>query len=272
MATEITPAKIGRSMKNFDRFTLVSPRAYPARFGISLLAVCCCDGCALTGAPGARRCKPSRITRSPAFTPSVTTRAPSTSAPSATWRYSALLSRADDKDEALALVVADGAFRHQQRVVQRAAAHPHRDEHARHQAAVLIGEAGAGANGARAGVDAIVEAFDGAVIDMAAVALRPQIDRNLLLLGLGLGVVAYIVQIGLLVDLEIGIDAVVRDDGGQQRRRRGGAPDQIAQGDFGAADAAGDRRLDISVIDIQLGLPPEPPGRTAPPPGRRHRH
>ena len=28
-ATEITPAKIGRSMKNFDRFTLVSPRARP---------------------------------------------------------------------------------------------------------------------------------------------------------------------------------------------------------------------------------------------------
>src|SRR5690349_16559310 len=28
-AMEITPAKIGRSMKNFDRFTCVSPRAWP---------------------------------------------------------------------------------------------------------------------------------------------------------------------------------------------------------------------------------------------------
>ena len=39
-----------------------------------------------------------------------------------------------DKDEALALVVADGAFRHQDRIVERAATHPHRHEHAGHQA------------------------------------------------------------------------------------------------------------------------------------------
>src|SRR5690242_14168876 len=32
MATEITPAKIGRSIKNFDRFTLISPRANPASY------------------------------------------------------------------------------------------------------------------------------------------------------------------------------------------------------------------------------------------------
>ena len=72
-----------------------------------------------------------------------------------------------------------------------------------------IGEAGASADGARAGIDVVVEAFDGAVIDMAAIALDLQVHGNLLLLQPGLGVVADIVQIGLLVHLEIGIDAIV---------------------------------------------------------------
>ena len=216
-ATEITPAKIGRSMKNFDRFTLVSPRANPASYRmISCWRSAVRAGCALTGAPGARRCKPSRITRSPAFTPSVTTRAPSTSGAQRDLAIFGLGVLVHDKDKALALVVADGAFRHQDRIVQRAAAHPHRDEHARHQAVVGIVEAGAGADGARAGIDAVVEAFDDAVIDMAAVAFDLQIDGDFLLLVLGLGVVAHIVQVGLLVDFEIGIDAIVGDDGGQK--------------------------------------------------------
>ena len=103
---------------------------------------------------------------------------------------------------------------------------PHRDEHARHQRAVGVVEAGAGADGARAGADAIVEALDDALIDMAAVARQRQFDRDLLLLGLGIGMGMDALDIGLLVDIEIGIDAVIRHDARSAAARRSrSAPD-----------------------------------------------
>src|SRR6202012_3693292 len=63
MMTEITPAKIGRSMKNFDRFIIPSPRNAGAEMKggardgrAAYLAAVCVAGCTTTGAPGARRC------------------------------------------------------------------------------------------------------------------------------------------------------------------------------------------------------------------------
>src|SRR6185312_6643499 len=50
-----------------------------------------------------------------------------------------------------------------------------------------------------------------------------------------------------------GIDAVIGDDGGQQRRVVLGL-DQVADGDFRAADAARNRRLHIGVVNVQARL------------------
>src|SRR6516164_3536863 len=94
--------------------------------------------------------------RSPALSPTSTTRLPST------WTKldAAILgfvTVADDKYEALALIIADGAFRHHQRVVYRATAHAHRHEHSRNETTIGIVEPRAGANAARAAVYSVVE-------------------------------------------------------------------------------------------------------------------
>ena len=68
----------------------------------------------------------------------------------------------DDEDEAFALVVADGAFRHQQRIAVARRWPAHRNKHARDQRAVRVRKAGAGADRAGGGVDPVVEALDGA--------------------------------------------------------------------------------------------------------------
>src|SRR3546814_5093702 len=66
----------------------------------------------------------------------------------------------DDIDEAFALVGAYGAFGHQQRIGVDGAAELHGDKHAWHEAAIFIGEAGTGANGAGACIDPVVAAVD----------------------------------------------------------------------------------------------------------------
>ena len=96
MSTDSTPAKIGRSMKNLDKFMGAAPRE--CRIARSAL----CDvrrtlrlprlspsmatSSGATRAPGRTRCSPFTMMRSPGFRPFVTTRRPSTNAPSVTSR------------------------------------------------------------------------------------------------------------------------------------------------------------------------------------------
>src|SRR5579859_3762093 len=127
MTTEITPAKIGRSIKNFDRFT-----SAPLSRGGQVMA-------SLVGRRLYRLRHNRRARRQ--FLQTVQDHAVAgfdtgnhhalavdgrTQCDFAIFR---LVVRADDKDKALALVVADGGFRHQQSVVDGGAAHPHRHEH-----------------------------------------------------------------------------------------------------------------------------------------------
>ena len=60
-------------------------------------------------------------------------------------------------------------------------------------------------------------------------------------------------HVSLLVHIEVRVDAVAGGDIGEQRRGRAGLH-QIAYREFGATDAAGDRRLHIGMIQIEFGL------------------
>src|ERR1043166_5997586 len=145
MMTEITPAKIGRSMKNFARFTFDPSRSY--------------DGsAALVGRRrhrlwrngGAGRQFLQAIQDPPVARFETGQHDPLAIDHRAQGDFTIfrLVAFAHDIDKAFALVVADGGLRHHQAVVHGRTAHLDRDEHARHQRAVFIGKAGAGADGA----------------------------------------------------------------------------------------------------------------------------
>ena len=71
----------------------------------------------------------------------------------------------------------------------------------------------------------------------------------------GLAELALVGEIRALIDLEIKVDRVERDDGGQQRgRARGGAAagDQVARRDQMGADAPRDRSGDAAVVEVEL--------------------
>src|SRR5579883_2500912 len=251
MTAEMTPAKIGRSMKNRDRCIMVP--GLPGGLG--------CFGSAVAGGAAALDLRHDRSAggeplqmiedhaiaglQSGEHDPITVDLRPEFDA-----AIFGLVATTDDKDEALALVVADSAFRHQQRIVDLAIAHAHRNEHTGNEAAVGIVEASTGADRAGARIDPVVEALDMTAIGAIVAAARDDLDRDLLLLVVRRAVVAHIVHIGLFVDFNIGIDAVVRHDRSEQLRRL--HANQIAERDFGAADAPGDRRLHIGVVEVDL--------------------
>ena len=120
------------------------------------------------------------------------------------------------------------------------------------KATVGVVEARAGANAARAAIDPVIEAVNVTAIDAILVASDDDLYRNLLLLLVQLAVIADVIQVGLLVDLEIGVDAIIRHDRSKHRRRGGRGANQVADRDFGPVNAARDRRLDVSVVKIDL--------------------
>src|SRR5580698_393128 len=241
IATEMTPAKIGRSIKNRDKFIVVIPPRGRTPQSIA-------RGTAGLGIHRYSGRKPLQVVKDQALA-GFDADANDTVAFDLRTKLNravfGLVVGVDDEDKSLALVVADRAFRNQQRVVERAVTHAHRNEHSGNQTAVGIGETRTGPDCAGAGIDPVVEALDIAAIDVSAVAPDNELHRNLLLCVLRLTIAAHIVEISLFIDFEIGVDAVLGHDGGEQRRRRRRRTDEIAERDLGAADAAGDRRFDI---------------------------
>src|SRR5207302_4450337 len=89
-------------------------------------------------------------------------------------------------------------------------------------------------------IDAIVEAVDRALKDPAIVALQRELNRDAALILATGRRAANALDIGLLIDLEIGVDGLVGDDRGQ-KGRAGARLDKIAERDLGTARAPGDR-------------------------------
>lgn len=58
---------------------------------------------------------------------------------------------------------------------------------------------------------------------------------------------------GTLIDLDVAVDGVEGDDGGEEGGVLGTACDEIAFGDAGVADAAGDGSADLGEFEIELG-------------------
>ena len=93
ISTDNTPAKIGRSIKNLERFMVFlffknqradQDCAVPALGASGLPSIGTSSGA--TSAPGRTRCKPLTTSFSPAARPLLTTRRPFTEAPSVTSR------------------------------------------------------------------------------------------------------------------------------------------------------------------------------------------
>src|SRR5580704_5587125 len=243
MATEMTPAKIGRSMKNLDRYIFDCSacavdfrKSIVRRLGIALR---CNDGSRSQPLQVVEDHAVARLDARDNHATAIHLRAELNSA------IFGLVAVGHNEDETLALVVADGAFRNQECIVKRTVAHAHRNEHSRDQCAVLVFEAGPRADRSRAAIDPVVEAFDVAAMDLSAVAVDDELDRDFLFFLLRLAVVVHGIEIGLLIDFEVGVNAVVRNNGGHERRWFGRRADEIAECDLGATDAPGDRRLEV---------------------------
>src|SRR5690606_20412188 len=125
---------------------------------------------------------------------------------------------------------------------------PDGDEHARQQPTIGILELGAGAYRAAADIDPIVERVNVTAIRRLAVPER-QLHRDHAFGRVAGGVAANAAEVGLLVDLEVGVHLGVGDDRGQER---GAGPrlHEIAERDLDTTDPAGDRGLDIGVVEI----------------------
>src|SRR5262249_17017342 len=120
-----------------------------------------------------------------------------------------LVAIADDKNEAFALIVADGTLRHQDCIVHHTAAHAYRHEHPWNETAIGILETRASADTAGAGVNPVIEAVNVTTINTPLTAAAHDVDRDLFLLQLRLAVIANVIQISLLIDFEIGIDSII---------------------------------------------------------------
>src|SRR5271169_4133480 len=141
MATEMTPAKIGRSMKNFDRYIFGnSARAADLRL------IACSSAIGLRR-HGRARSEPLQVIEDHAVACFDARENNAIAIDLRAKLYGAifgLVAIADHEYEALALVAADGALRHKKCVIERTGAHAHRHEHAGDQGAVFVAKAGAG--------------------------------------------------------------------------------------------------------------------------------
>ena len=160
---------------------------------------------------------------------------------------------ADDEDELLVLVGADGALVDDQRRLAPGLAHAQAHELAGHQRAVLVVEDRPDADGAGRGIDAVVDEVEMAG-DRRGLVRRgghlhrdaPEVAR---LAGLGRQRRQRLEQ-RALIGVEAGIDRIDRDQRRQQRCIGAGG-DEIADGDLQPADATADRGADLGVVEVE---------------------
>ena len=155
-----------------------------------------------------------------------------------------LVVAADHQHEGAGLVDLDRRLRHREHLHRLAALDSHVDELAVDQSAIGIGERGPHRDGIGALIDLDVEE-----IDLARVLVRGAVgQRDLDHRRAGRIVTsASILQELALADRKGDVDRVLADDG---REHAAVGPDQVADAERGAADAAGDRRVDLGVAEI----------------------
>ena len=166
-----------------------------------------------------------------------------------------LARRADDEDEPLVEVGADGAVLDQQAAIARGARQAQADEEARRQAQVGVAKDRARANRARRRIHLVVEEVHLALARERLVSGQRHLDGQARLARAGALAGARQVAVaeeGLLVGVERRVDRIERDDGREQRRLARPGRDEVAFGDDGAADAPGDRRGDARELEVQF--------------------
>ena len=105
--------------------------------------------------------------------------------------------------------------------------------------AVLVGEDGAGADGAGLRVELVVDEVDVALVGKPVLVGEAEVHRasapSRSSAPRAVARQLVVLEVGLLVALEVDVDRVERDDGGEQRGRRGPGLHQVAGGHLGAA-------------------------------------
>ncbi|MNC34267.1 hypothetical protein D3C75_826930 [compost metagenome] len=141
-----------------------------------------------------------------------------------------------------------GRIRHQQGLVGRARGKLHAAELARAQRQVRVADPRALAQGAGGWVQAVVDEIHAPA--QRWLELAWQGDAHLAA-GNVAGRLAAVLQVALLVDVEVDVDGVKRDDGGQQRGIVAAAVDQVAFADQLAADTPAHGRGDTGELEVQ---------------------
>src|SRR5262249_36343629 len=160
----------------------------------------------------------------------------------------------DHVDELLPLVGAQGLLGNQQRLVRLADRQADANVQAGVEGAVGVLEDGAQPPGAGVRIDAVVGEVDlAAPRELALLVRQAQKQRQRVVrvpLDLALAHQALGLERAALVQVEVGVDRVQRDDGGQGRLVR---LDHVPRVDEAAADAPALRCLDLGEFDVEFG-------------------
>ena len=161
----------------------------------------------------------------------------------------------DHENDLARLVGRDRRIRQQQRFIGRAADQPDAAELSRQDRQILVRDDRAAAQRAGRDIQPVVEEIHLAVMRRLGLAGQRHLHRIRRIARtrpLALEPEPVVPQIGRLVDVEIDVDRIERDDRGQQRRAAVAALHEIAGADEMAADAAGDRRHHMGEFDVEL--------------------
>ena len=201
---------------------------------------------AATVMPGRAFWMPSTITLSPALRPAWTTTCAPATAPSVMRLASTLSSPPTTSTKGPAWSIWTDACGTASICTGSPRSTLHVDELAVDQGAIGIGERGPHRDGIGALIDLDVEE-----VDLARVLVRGAVgQRHLDHRRAGRVVTsASILQELALADRKGDVDRVLADDG---REHAAVGPDQVADAERGTADAAGDRRVDLGVAEIDL--------------------
>ena len=162
----------------------------------------------------------------------------------------------DDPDVRAALVVGDGGVADEEGVVLGTAGDADFCEEAGGHEAVLVGKDAAGEDGAGFWIEGIVNEVDLAEVRPVGLADESHFGGNLLEKGavaLAVFVELTVFERRTLIDLDVAVDGVEGDDGGEDGGVFGAAGDEVAFGDTGVADAAGDGGADLGEIEVEFG-------------------
>ena len=160
-----------------------------------------------------------------------------------------------DKHDLARLVGGDRGIRQQQRLIGRRADQPHAAELPRQDRKVLVGDDGAAAQRAGRFIEAVVEEIHLAFTRRFHFAGQRDLHRVRGIARarpLAFEPEIAVPDVGRLIDVEIDVDRIERDDRGEQRGIALGAHDEIAGTDEMAAGAAGHRRQHVGEFDIEF--------------------